>query len=56
MDDRDRALLIASWPAWLRDVYEERAAIREHDGGQTRENAERWAFLETVERQLSTRA
>ncbi|MFH1109470.1 MAG: hypothetical protein V1790_09780 [Planctomycetota bacterium] len=36
-------------PDW-RIEYEERAAIREYDGGQLREYAERAALRETVER------
>ena len=34
------------WP--LLDLWEERAAIREYDGGQPREDAERDAYMEVV--------
>lgn len=40
---------LAAWPVELVDAYEERAAIREHDGGQPRELAEPAAFLEVRE-------
>jgi hypothetical protein len=35
-------------PEFWRDHYEERAAIREHDGGQAREHAEAEALRETI--------
>lgn len=34
-------------PDW-REAYEERAAIREYDGGQTRADAEREALAEVI--------
>ncbi len=34
-------------PEW-RDMYEERAAVREYEGGQAREHAEAEAFRETL--------
>lgn len=40
---------LAAWPAWRREVFEERAALREYDGGQPRDLAERCAFLEALE-------
>ena len=40
---------LATWPGWRRDVFEERAAIREHDGQQPRDLAEWCAYLEAVE-------
>jgi hypothetical protein len=40
---------LATWPSWRRDVFEERAAIREVDGQQPRDLAERCAYLEAVE-------
>jgi len=36
-------------PAEWRDVYEERAAIREYDGGLPRELAEHYALLDVLE-------
>jgi len=38
--------LLPDRPAW-REFHEERAAIREFDGGQPRHIAEYWAWLET---------
>ena len=35
-------------PGVWRELYEERAAIREHDGGQAREHAEAEALTETI--------
>jgi hypothetical protein len=40
---------LTTWPGWRRDVFEERAAIREVDGQQPRDLAERCAYLEAVE-------
>ena len=40
---------LAGWPDWRRDFFEERAAIREHDGRQPRDLAERCAYLEAAE-------
>lgn len=40
---------LATWPGWRRDVFEERAAIREVDGQQLRDLAEWCAYLEAVE-------
>ena len=40
---------LAGWPGWRRDFFEERAAIREHDGMQPRDLAERCAYLEAAE-------
>lgn len=40
---------LAAWPGWRRFLYEERAAIREHDGRQARDLAERCAYLEAAE-------
>ncbi len=40
---------VATWPGWRRDVFEERAAIREYDGQQPRDLAERCAYLEAVD-------
>lgn len=37
---------VASWPADLRDAWEERSAIMEYMGGEMREMAERRAWLE----------
>ena len=39
--------LIAHWPQDARDHYEEKAAIIEYDGNQTREYAEFYAELAT---------
>lgn len=36
-------------PAYWREHYEERAAVREYDGGQAREHAEAEALRETLE-------
>jgi hypothetical protein len=47
---RDRWRLdLATWPDWRRHLYEERAAIREYDGRQPRDLAERCAYLEAAE-------
>lgn len=35
---------------WLRELFDERAAIRQYDGGQTREQAERGAVGDVSER------
>lgn len=40
---------LTTWPGWRRDVFGERAAIREVDGQQPRDLAERCAYLEAVE-------
>ncbi len=40
---------LAAWPDWRRHLYEERAAIREYDGRQPRDLAERCAYLEAAE-------
>jgi hypothetical protein len=40
------ARAVAGWPAALRDEYEERAAIKEYDGGIDRSQAEFEAFSE----------
>jgi hypothetical protein len=36
---------VACWPEHLRDAWEERAAIIEFDAGETRETAERQAYV-----------
>jgi len=36
-----------AWPAF--DDWEERAAIREYEGGETREEAERWAYVDVTQ-------
>lgn|GEM_PF-6301355 len=41
-------------PADWRCEFEERAAIREYDGGQAREHAEAEAFTEILERMRNT--
>ncbi len=38
---------VRTWPEDMRFLYEERAAIREYDGGQTRYLAEAEALRET---------
>lgn len=40
---------LATWPDWRRFAFEERAAIREYDGRQPRDLAERCAYLEAAE-------
>lgn len=40
---------LAGWPAWRLEAFEERAAIREYDGQQPRDLAERCAYLEAAE-------
>ena len=40
---------LATWPDWRRYAFEERAAIREYDGRQARDLAERCAYLEAAE-------
>ena len=42
-----RAAIVAGWPEDVRDDFEERAAIREFCGGQSREAAEAAALAET---------
>jgi TubC N-terminal docking domain len=37
---------LEAWPLEARDAYEERAAILEHMAGFSRDEAERWAFVE----------
>jgi hypothetical protein len=37
---------VSAWPEDWRDAWEERAAIMEYDGGETREEAERRAYAE----------
>jgi len=37
---------VASWPEDARVTWNERAAIREYDGGMDRKDAERFAFFE----------
>ena len=37
---------VATWPRDLRDAFQERAAIMEHDGGARREVAERAAYAD----------
>lgn len=39
------------WPSY--DDWEERAAIREHDGGMTREEAEAAAYQDILERDVA---
>lgn len=46
----DRTITVAEIPPDWRLEFEERAAIREYDGGQFREYAERAALVEIVER------
>ncbi|MFH1108686.1 MAG: hypothetical protein V1790_05760 [Planctomycetota bacterium] len=46
----DRTTTVADLPPDWRLEFEERAAIREYDGGQLREHAERDALAETVAR------
>ena len=38
---------VHSWPTDVRVEYEERAALKQYDGGMTRENAEWEAYYET---------
>jgi hypothetical protein len=42
----DFAAIAATWPDDWRIRFEERAAIREYDGGEDRRTAERMAFAE----------
>lgn len=42
--DNRTALMLEIWPAF--DAFEERAAIREYDGGQSRAEAEQDAYAE----------
>jgi hypothetical protein len=42
------SLNVAADPAWWHDFFEERAAIREIDGGRSREDAERLAFDDVI--------
>lgn len=51
-DDRgleDTSKIVADLPEYWREHYEERAAIREYEGGQTREQAEAEALRETID-------
>lgn len=43
--------IIETWPEDLRDQWEERAAIMQHDGRLERSVAERNAFKETLSKQ-----
>lgn len=42
------SLNVAADPAWWRDFFEERAAIREIDGGRSQEDAEELAFGDVI--------
>ena len=42
--------IVAAWPQWLRELWAERAAIREHDGGMPREAAEAAAVMDVIGR------
>lgn len=42
------AAMVACFPEALWELYQERAAIREHDGGQSRELAEALAVLDVI--------
>lgn len=44
----DFAAIAATWPDEWCIRFEERAAIREYDGGEDRRTAERMAFVEIV--------
>lgn len=44
---------VEGWPAWIRDEWDERAALRALDDGLTCDEAERAAFLEVRERALA---
>lgn len=44
--------MVSDLPSEWREAYEERAAIREYDGGQTRADAERYALAE-IQTQMS---
>ena len=46
--DETVAALVAALPEDLRELWEERAAIREHEGGQARELAEASALLDVI--------
>ena len=52
----DHIDMVNSLPTCWREYYEERAAIREHDGGQSRVEAERNALRETREAMLREEA
>jgi hypothetical protein len=43
------ATTVVDLPEYWREHYEERAAIREYEGGQTREQAEAEALRETID-------
>ena len=45
----DSTLTATELPADWREWYEERAAVREYDGGQAREHAEAEALRETID-------
>lgn len=47
---------VEDWPPDACVLWAERAAIREYDGGQTRDHAERAAFLEVREQLLAAAA
>jgi len=46
--DQEPIITPAELPPEWRDYYEERAAVREYDGGQAREHAEAEALKETL--------
>jgi len=48
MTHADILAAVSTWPDDLRDMWGERAAIREYDGGATREAAERGAYDDYV--------
>lgn len=46
---------LAEWPPEMREEWEERSAIMEHDGGMNRIDAESRAFLRVLERSKARR-
>jgi hypothetical protein len=46
--NKDIARASLSWPDYLKDEFEERSAIIEYDGKQTRANAELQAYLQIM--------
>jgi acyl-CoA reductase-like NAD-dependent aldehyde dehydrogenase len=44
MTDNERKAIVATWPDWKREDFEERAGIIQYVGVTSRERAEQFAF------------
>lgn len=50
MDDNVILQIVSAWPDNIREEFEERAAIMEYDGGLSRQEAERLAYLDIAKK------